>query len=54
MHDYKQLTLADAAIAQLQKLLCEPFYSLEQAEKSRLQIRALLELQELFSKWKHN
>ncbi|MFS8119114.1 MAG: hypothetical protein ACMG55_11570 [Microcoleus sp.] len=54
MHDYKQLTLADAAITQLQKLLSEPFCSLEQAEKSRLQIRALLELQELFSKWKYN
>lgn len=54
MHDYKQLTLADAAITQLQKLLSEPFCSLEQAEKLRLQIRALLELQELFSKWKYN
>jgi hypothetical protein len=54
MHDYQQLTLADAAIAQLQKLLSEPFCSLEQAEKSRLQIRALLELQDLFSKLKCN
>ncbi len=48
MQDYKQLTLADAVIAQLQKLLSEPFRSIEQAEKSRLKIRALLELQEFF------
>jgi hypothetical protein len=48
MQDYKQLTLADEVIAQLQKLLSEPFRSIEQAEKSRLKIRALLELQEFF------
>ncbi|NJK73925.1 MAG: hypothetical protein HC942_07030 [Microcoleus sp. SU_5_6] len=54
MHDYQQLTLADAAIAQLQKILSEPFCSLEQAEKSRLQICALLKLQDFFSKLKCN
>ncbi len=48
MQDYKQLTLADAVIAQLQKLLSEPLCSIEQAEKLRLKIRALLELQEFF------
>ncbi len=48
MHDYKQLTFADAVIAELQKLLSEPFRSIEQAEKSRLEICALLELQEFF------
>jgi hypothetical protein len=48
MQDYKQLTLADAVSAQLQKLLSEPFHSIEQAEKSRLKIRALLELHEFF------
>jgi hypothetical protein len=48
MQKYKQLTLADAVITQLQKLLSEPFPSIEQAEKSRLEIRALLELQEFF------
>ena len=48
MQDYKQLTLADEVSAQLQKLLSEPFRSIEQAEKSRLKIRALLELQEFF------
>jgi len=48
MQDYKQLTLADEVGAQLQKLLSEPFRSIEQAEKSRLKIRALLELQEFF------
>jgi len=48
MQDYKQLTLADEVSAQLQKLLSEPSHSIEQAEKSRLKIRALLELQEFF------
>ena len=48
MQDYKQLTLADEVSAQLQKLLSEPSCSIEQAEKSRLKIRALLELHEFF------
>ena len=48
MQDYKQLTLADEVSAQLQKLLSEPSRSIEQAEKSRLKIRALLELHEFF------
>jgi hypothetical protein len=48
MQDYTQLTLADEVSAQLQKLLSEPSRSIEQAEKSRLKIRALLELQEFF------